>query len=217
MSYLAKYKKEDFKRVSWKEYGKTLDELYKKVNKYIKDKNIKIDAVIPILRGGAFPGAYLTFRLNLLRILPVQYKYFFQNKKIKLKCILALPKADLPENPIFLLVEQNHCFGLTASTAAKGLKEQFPSCRVIYAADHMDYSYQKVDETEVIFYGKLTNETRALSKKECKEKKISPFSYLFPWESLEEEWETVQGKQFEYGDIEAVSKTSETKKVIENE
>lgn len=54
MSYLSKYKKEDFKHVSWEEYGKTLDKLYKKVNKYIRKENIKIDAVIPILRGGAF-------------------------------------------------------------------------------------------------------------------------------------------------------------------
>lgn len=217
MNYLAKYKKEDFKPVSWEEYGKTLDALYKKVEKYIKEKNIKIDAVVPILRGGAFPGAYLAFKLNLLRILPVQYKYFFENKKIILKCILSLPKVKLPKNPTFLLVEQNHCFGLTASTAAKDLKKQFPNCRIIYAADHMDYSYQKVDGTEVIFYGKLTNETRALSKKECKEKKIFLLSYLFPWESLEEEWTTVQGKQFKYEDVEAVSQISETKEIIENE
>ncbi len=36
----------------------------------------------------------------------------------------------------------------------------------------MDYSYQKVDYAEVIFYGKLTNETRVLNKEECKEKRI---------------------------------------------
>lgn len=217
MSYLSKYKKEDFKPVSWEEYGKTLDELYKKVKKYIKEKNVKIDAVIPILRGGAFPGTYLAFKLNLLRILPVQYKYFFENNKIKLKRILSLSKANLSQNPIFLLVEQNHCFGLTASTVAKDLKEKFPDCRIIYAADHLDYSYQKVDGAEVIFYGKLTNETRALNEKECKEKGVFPFSYLFPWEGFEEEWITVQGKQFKYEDLKKVSQISETKKIIENE
>lgn len=217
MSYLAKYKKEDFKLISWGEYGKTLDTLYEKVNKYIKEKKVKIDAVVPILRGGAFPGTYLAFRLNLLRIFPVQYKYFFENNKIKLKCILSLPKVNLPKTPIFLLVEQNHCFGLTASTAAKDLKKQFPNCRIIYAADHIDYSYQKVDEAEMIFYGKLTNETRALNEKECKDKNIFPLSYLFPWENIEEEWTTVQGKQFAYEDVKTISQTSETKKVIENQ
>ncbi|MCK4781482.1 phosphoribosyltransferase [Candidatus Parcubacteria bacterium] len=217
MSYLAKYKKEDFKQVSWEEYGKTLEKLHDKVAGYIKEKDIKIDAVVPILRGAAFPGAYLTFKCGLLRMLPVQYKYLFKNNKIELRCLLSLPKIDLPEKPTFLLVEQNHCFGVTASMAVKDLKEMFPDCKIIYAADHIDYSYQKVEGVEIVFYGKLTNETRDLSKKECEEKGISPFSYLFPWESIEEEWTTVEGKQFNYRDVEKIFKTSEIKKVIENE
>lgn len=81
----------------------------------------------------------------------------------------------------------------------------------------MDYSYQKVDRTKTIFYGKLTNETRELTTKECREKKISPFSYLFPWENIEEEWTTVLGKQFKYKDVKTTSQSSKTKKIIENE
>ncbi len=216
MSYLSEYKKEDFKRVSWEEYGKTLDRLFEKVNKYITKNKIKIDAVVPILRGGAFPGGYLTFRLNLLRMLPVQYKYFFEDGKIELKCILSIPESNLTDSPTFLLVEQNHCFGVTASTAAKDLKEQFPNCRIIYAVDHMDYSYQKVDGLDIVFYGNLTNETRVLGREECEKKGIFPLSYLFPWEEIEEEWETVQGKQFNYKDVKEVSNISETRKVIEN-
>ncbi|PKM92036.1 MAG: hypothetical protein CVU81_02655, partial [Euryarchaeota archaeon HGW-Euryarchaeota-1] len=151
-------KKEDFKRISWNEYGDILEKLYIKVAEYVKKKNIKIDAVVPILRGGAFPGTYLAYKLNLLRILPVQYKYFFKNKKIELKCILDLPKVDLPKKPIFLLVEQNHCFGITASTAAKDLKNKFPYCRIIYAADTMDYSYAKNKYVDAIFFGVYTND-----------------------------------------------------------
>ena len=217
MSYLAEYRKEDFKQVSWDDYGKTLDKLCNKVKKYLKENDIRIDAVVPILRGGAFPGAYLAFRLNLLRILPVQYKYFFSSRKIELKQVLSLPKISLPEKPIFLLVEQNHCFGVTASAAAKDLKDQFPGCRIIYAADHMDYSYQKTENADMIFYGRLTNETRALNKEECKEKEISPYSYLFPWENMKEEWTTVLGKQFGYSDLEKVLETSKTRETIENE
>ncbi len=143
----------------------------------------------------------------------MQYKYFFENKKIKLKCILFLPKANLSKKPALLLIKQNYYFGFTALTVTKDLKKEFSNCRIIYAAEHIDYSYQKVDEAEVIFYGKLTNEARALSEKERK-KKIFPLSYLFPRESPEEEWAIVRGKQFEYGDAEAVSQMSETKKAI---
>lgn len=214
MGYLPNYKKEDFKQLSWDEYGKTLQEIYEKILKYVQENKIKIDAVIPILRGGAFPGAYLAFKFNLLTIFPVQYKYFFKNSKMELRQILSIPKTNFPDKPVFLLVEQNHCFGLTGKTAAKDIKKDFPDCKIIYVADHMDYSYQKNEYADVIFYGKLTNETRAMSEEECKKVGIFPFSYLFPWESLEEEWKTVQGEQFEYDDTERVLENSEVKEVI---
>jgi len=215
MSYLAQYKRSDFKRVSWNEYGRTLDSLHQKVAAYVKKNGIKIDAVVPILRGGAFPGAYLTFKLGLLRILPVQYKYFFTKDKIVLKQLLAIPKnARVGSSPVFLLVENNHCFGLTASTAAKDLKRAFPKCRILYAVDHIDYSYQSMKGVEAVFSGKLTNETRKLSPAEAKRKRISPLSYAFPWESVDEEWVTVKGKQFEYSDTSSASRSGQTKKVI---
>ncbi|MCK4525063.1 MAG: phosphoribosyltransferase [Candidatus Andersenbacteria bacterium] len=218
MSYLAEYKKSDFKKVLWEEYGKTLEIIFGKVNRYIKKNDIKIDAVVPILRGGSFPGTYLTFKLDLLRILPVQYKYFLSNDKIELKKIFSFSKRSLDgkKSPVFLLVENNHCFGLTASTAAKDLKKMFPGCRIIYAVDHIDYSYQKIDNVEKTFYGKLTNETKALNDKECKIKKIENICYLFPWENLDEEMTTVKGKQFIYGDLDEVYKNSKLKVDLEN-
>jgi len=203
MSYLKKYKKSDFKKLSWGEYSKTLEILYKKLSKYIKKKGGKIDVVVPILRAGAIPGIYLAYKFHVLRVLPVQYHYRFTKKRIELRQILAIPRntPDLPAKPTFLLVEGNHCFGLTASNAAKDIKKSFPNCKIIYAADHMDYSYQKISNIDAIFCGKLTNETRVLTKKECLKKGIeNSLSYLFPWENIEEEWITVQGKQFKYKD-----------------
>ena len=188
------------------------------MNRYIKENNVEIDTVVPILRGGSFPGTYLAFRLHLLGILPVQYKYFLANGKIELKKIFSFPKANLKNNksPVFLLVENNHCFGLTASTAAKDLKKMLPDCRIIYAVDHIDYSYQKIDNVEKIFYGKLTNETKELNDKQCKIKKIENICYLFPWENLDEEMTTVKGKQFAYGDLDEVYKNSKLKINLEN-
>lgn len=207
MAYLAKYKRSDFKKLSWEEYGKTLEILYKKISKYVKKEKIKIDAVVPILRAGATPGAYLAYKFHILRIIPVQYHYLFTKEKIELRQILSISKKDLdfPKNPTFLLVEGNHCFGLTASNSVKDIKKAFPNCKIIYAADHMDYSYQKIDNVNAIFYGKLTNETRVLTKKDCLKKDIeNSLSYLFPWENIVEEWVTVQGKQFKYEDSETL-------------
>lgn len=219
MSYLAKYRKSQFTRLSWEGYGRILDNLYQKVSRYLEENKIKIDAVVPILRGGAFPGGYLAARLHLLRILPVQYHYFFEGKKIILKKILGLPKnvSGLPRAPIFLLAENNHCFGLSAETAAKDLKEQFPGCRVIYAADTMDYSYQKNKYAEAIFYGELTNDARGLSEKQAKKVGLTFNMHLYPWENLKEEWTTVQGKQHRYKDIETVKKIAKAKVEIDNE
>jgi hypothetical protein len=216
MSYLEKYRKSDFKKLRWEEYGKILEELFKKVSKYIKEKNIEIDVVVPILRGGAFPGTFLAFKFHLLRILPVQYKYFFEGRELVLKKLFGLSKFDFKEkeNPVFLLVENNHCFGLTAETAAKDLKAEFPNCRIIYAADLMDYSYQKNKYAEAIFFGKLNNETKKLSDEECKRLGIDNKSRLFPWEDIEEEWTTVQGEQFKYADVEEVSASAESKAKI---
>lgn len=198
---LATYAKNDFKRLSWNEYGKILEILYNKVNVYLRKNKINIDAVVPILRGGAFPGGYLAHKLHLLRILPLQYKYFFINGKIKLKRLLDLQKTDLPNKPTFLLVENNHCFGLTATTAAKYLKQKFRGCKVLYASDTMDYSYAKNKFADALFYGKYTNDTKTLPIKKAKKLGIDPKLWLYPWENLKEEWTTVQGKQFKYKDI----------------
>lgn len=211
------YKKEDFIEVTWKEYGEILKNLYQKVRKYIDKNNIKIDAVVPIFRGGAIPAAYLASKLSILRILPVQYKYFFRESKAELRKIYGFSKKDikLPKNPTFLLVEGDHCYGLTAETAAKDLLEEFPGARIIYAADNMDVSYQKNDYAEAIFYGELTNECREMTPEECKKRGINPVSNLLPYLTLEEEYETTQGEQFRYQDLKATLESSEVKEKID--
>lgn len=212
---LGHYKKSDFKQMTWQEYNSILIKLTKDVSAYLKSKKINIDAVVPILRGASFPGAYLAYKLNLLTILPVQYKYFFNGKKVELRRMLFLKKnAVKTSSPTFLLVENNHCFGLTAMTAAKDLKKVFPKCKIIYAVDTMDYAYRKRVPAQATFYGIYTNETRALTDKQCRKFGVKNGSNVFPWESLTEEWTTVSGKQYKYGDVEEAIDNSKIRKVI---
>lgn len=201
MSYLSKYKKKDFKRVSWDDCVKNWEGLSRKISRYAKKNNIVIDAVVPILRGGSLAGGFLAYRLGVLKVVPVQYKYFFAGDKAELRSILPLNASNLPQNPTILLVEGNHCFGVTAATAAKDIKEKIPSCKILYAADHMDYSYQKNEYADVIFYGLLTNDCLVLNPEQAKKKGIYPYSYIMPWETMKEEWETVNAKQFKYSDV----------------
>jgi len=215
MSYLSKYKKKDFKRVPWDECVRNWQSLVQKIARYVKKNSITIDAVVPILRGGSLPGGFLAYQLGILKVIPVQYKYFFVGDKAELKSILPLNAANLPANPTLLLVEGNHCFGVTAAIAAKDIKEAIPGCKILYAADHMDYSYQKNEYADMIFYGLLTNDCLVLTPEQAKNKGIYPYSYIMPWEVMKEEWETVNAKQFKYADVENGGKQFEVKKVID--
>ena len=203
MAYLSLYKKSDFKQLTWGEYEKLLDSMVRQIRAYTKRKKIKIDAVVPIMRGGMFPGGYLTFKLDMLRILPVQYKYFFVGGDVVLKKIFWFPKAEIAKpNPVFLLVENNHCFGVTAATAAEDLKKIFPGCKIIYATDTMDYSYRNaVKDAEASFHGLYTNDTKTMDQQQCKASGVKNWTNVFPWENFEEEWQTVNAKQYKYSDL----------------
>jgi len=74
---LKKCKKENYHVMSWSEYEDELSKLTNKIVAYIKEQNIRVDIVVPILRGGNIPATYLAYALDVLTILPVQYKYFF--------------------------------------------------------------------------------------------------------------------------------------------
>jgi hypoxanthine phosphoribosyltransferase len=195
------FKKEDFKRISWGEYGDLVETIVTKVKNCLEENNLKIDLVVPILRGGGILGIALAYRLEVLKVIPVQYKYYFKGKDAYDKRIL-FPEKELKafKESVILVVENNHCFGGTAKTAIKDLKELLPDAKIIYASATMDYSNQQMEGVLTTFYGKLTNEARGLNEEEAKEKGLSQDLSLFPWENLEEEWSSVNLKGFKYQD-----------------
>ena len=201
------------RRATWEEYfNNELKILGDKVEQYVRDNNIKIDAVVPLLRGGNIPGTYLAYRLNILRITPVQYKYFFKGDLAELRQIQKVNEDlfDRDAKITFLLVEGNHCFGTSASYAAKGLKEQFPNCEIIYAASDMDYNYQDVvKDAKVSFYGKLQNDCEECTKEQCEKLGLN-YDYfdIFPWENIKEEMDTLNMKQAKFVDTEETKKNS---------
>jgi len=214
-------KKSDIYKFGWDEYfEKELKVLTEKVLDYVKKNNVKIDAVVPLLRGGNIPGTYLAYKLNILRIVPVQYKYFFKDKEnvANLVEIQKLNKELFDENAelTFLLVEGNHCYGTSAKYAVKGIKEQFPKCKIVYAASNMDYNYKNVvDEfVEASFYGRFNNDCEELNKERCIELGINPDEVtIFPWENEDEEWTTFgEMKQFQFKDA---KETEEKSKFME--
>ncbi len=119
-------------------------------------------------------------------------------------------KALNKDDPTFLLIEGNHCYGNQARYAAKDLKAAFPNCRIIYGASNMDYNYQNVvKDAEVSFYGSLTNACKELSDAECEKLGlVYKKEFLFPWEHINEEWEIVELKQHQYNNVDELRKNS---------
>jgi len=209
---LKRYKKENYVNMTWDGYYQNeLKKLTEKVVDYVNKNKIVIDAVVPILRGGNIPATFLAYALGVLRILPVQYKYFFPEKKCELRKLLGIDKKIITkENPVFLLVEGNHCYGNQAKYAARDLKETFPNCRIVYAASNMDYNYQDVvKDAEVSFFGNLTNCCKELTDQQCEEMGIEyKRELMFPWEKIDEEWHIVELKQHQYNNLEEIEKNS---------
>lgn len=210
---LNRYKKENYVNMGWDEYYQyELKKLTDKVIGYITENKIVVDAVVPILRGGNIPATFLAYKLGVLRILPVQYKYFFIKNKCELRKLMGISKDMFKKhNPVFLLVEGNHCYGNQAKYAASDLKRTFPECRIIYAASNMDYNYQNVvKDAEVAFFGNLTNCCKELSDEQCEKLGIEyKRELMFSWEGIEQEWDIVELKQHKYNNVEEIKKNSD--------
>jgi hypothetical protein len=208
---LKKYKKENYRVMSWSEYEVELKNLTTKVVDYITDNNLTVDVVVPILRGGNIPATYIAYALNVLAITPVQYKYFFVPGKCELRRLQSINKEIITKsNPVILLIEGNHCYGNQAKYAARDLKAEFPDSRIIYGASNMDYKYQDViKDVEVSLYGNLTNCCKELSDTESEKLGIDyKQELIFPWENIEEEWDIVELKQHKYSNVDKLREIS---------
>ena len=191
-----KYTKKDFRMISWDEYGSTLELLNKKLARLLKKENLSVDTVVPIFRGGSFPATFLAYKLRILNIQPVQFKYVVNNGALQL-IKLSTPKSNAHAR-VVLVVENNQCFGNTAQRVAKEVRKKFPNATVIYAAAYMDYSHQHVSGADYSVYGVLTNETGTLSNDDAVARHIDCRLGLFPWESMEEELSIINGKEYKY-------------------
>jgi hypoxanthine phosphoribosyltransferase len=199
---IEEYSADEFEQLSWEQYGKILDLLGASIEKYTKENDITFDAIVPVLRGGMVVATAMAGRFKVLRILPVQYKYFIDGKKVFLNRLLPLPKdITLPDSPKILITENCYCFGTTTKAAVQDVRALYPSARIYVAADRMDYTYKNIEDVEQVFYGELNNDTKKLSLDECSQIGINPLQYYYPWESLDEEIAACQLKQYNYADL----------------
>jgi hypoxanthine phosphoribosyltransferase len=199
-----KYKKEDLVKISWDDFDKYALKIKNEVENYLNKKNIKIDVVVPIFRGGGILALKLAFEFKVIRILPYQYKYFHGEKDFKLKKVYCPKFSQLTtfkkKNPVILVVEGNHSTGRIANLVISDIKKQLPNSKIIYVSLAKDYFYKdSVKNIDFTTCGYYTNENRKLSKEACKKIGINFENvYIFPWESYEEELAMLNNDNFGY-------------------
>ena len=187
MSYIYKY--EDLKDISWNEVDDMVHKIYVDIDKYIKEHNLSIKYISPIVRGGDIPSVILSHMLNVVDMLPIQLKN--NNGNIDLKINLDYVKdTSMNENECILLVDTNHITGRTASIAVNTILDKFGSnTKIIYVTLTRDYTYRfSVDKVMHNLWARLTNESMKLSEDMCIKLNI-PYKMIsiYPWENKEEE------------------------------
>ena len=208
---IEEYSADQFVQLTWAQYGKILDNLYKKILAYSKKHQVTFDVIVPILRGGGILGTFLAGKLKILRIVPVQYKYFIHGKQVYLKKLLPLSSnLKLKANANILVAENCYCFGTTTKAVIEEIKAKYPKAKIYVAADRMDYTYREVKGAEAVFCGEFNNDCKKLTPKQCKKLHINATQYYYPWETLDEEIAACQLKQYKYKDLIEAEKDAET-------
>lgn len=185
------YTKKDLDLISWERIDEFIEKIYSDVKNYIDDNNLKIRYISPILRGGGVPAIKLSHMFNVIDMLPIQLKHNSDTQQIDLKVGLDyLKNPKINENECILLVEGNHVTGTTSNIAVKLLREKFGNnVKIIYVSLTRDYTNRNsVKNVCYTTWGMTTNETKEISKEECKKLGINyHLVSVYPWENIEEE------------------------------
>jgi hypoxanthine phosphoribosyltransferase len=193
---------DEFFPLTWEHYGIIIEDLWKDLSSKLTDKNIKIDAIVTILREGAFTALPLAYKLNTYKVLTIQYKYMLNDGSNELRKISDLSKAnfELPEHPIFLLCDTFPCGGKTKFLAMEEIKKVYPTCKFVFASLIQDLTVEKNPDVICAAFGFDIDEnwhtTHPLFKKLGIEK--SALNVVLPWENKEEEEASVNMKAWEY-------------------
>lgn len=188
--------------ITWEQYGILIEDLWRDLDKKLTQKNIKIDAVIVILREGVFTGMPLAYKLNTYKVLTIQYKYVLKNGSNELKKISGLSQAnfDIPKSPIFLLCDTLPCGGKTKFLAVEEIKKVYPDCKFVFASLIQDHSVENHPDFITSAYAFDINDkwetTHPLFKKLGIEK--NALNMCLPWENEKEEVASVEMLEWNY-------------------
>src|ERR1700722_14163658 len=174
--------KEDTNPMSWEEYGHVVQTLLEK----ICATGLSFDAIAPVLRSGGIPGNALAIRLQITRIIPLQFKY--QGHPAKLEQMDSTPRQSMPGLPNILICENNTSTGGTAQAAIARLKMMYPESNLHYSTVAKVFGGpDSFAGVEGYYFGVQTNERFLASPAQMKEFSLRLGITIFPWEIEEDE------------------------------
>lgn len=176
-----------YRKMEDSEFISYIDKLSNNLNYYLKNNNIKIDYVCPILRGGSIPAVYIANRLNIIKFFPIQVKHVkYKSGEEKIEMLLNSCDLDIVKNkkPVFLLVDEKHYSGTSAKLCIDAIKEKYKDAIILYICVARKYGSLSFG-TSVVYedcgcYFKDSNDFN----EDVKDLDIEP---VFPWEILEQE------------------------------
>ncbi len=83
MKYI--YTEKDLDLISWERIHGFINKIYKDVNNYLKENNLKIKYIVPIMRGGGIPAVIFSHLFDVIDMLPVQLKHNSETHNIDKK------------------------------------------------------------------------------------------------------------------------------------
>lgn len=189
MKYI--YTENDLDLISWERIDKFIDKIYKDVDKFITENNLKIKYIIPIMRGGGVPAVILSHLFDVIDMLPIQLKCNHETHGIDIKLgIDYVNNVNMNKNECILLVEGNHVTGKTANVAVDLIRQKFGNdVHIIYVSLTRDYTYRNsVPHVCYTTWAMTTNEMKELSEEKCRKLGINyNLVSVYPWENADEE------------------------------
>jgi hypoxanthine phosphoribosyltransferase len=189
-------RKTDLRLLNYAEFGQFLGTLTENVLAVCREHRIRIDAVAPILRSGAFTGCHLASKLKVVDIVPLQYKHTHDSARpIDRRYRPLKPTWDLADNATVLVADTNTVTGEIARLAAADIRAIWPNSTIVFASVMLDVSLEFLPEADVLIFARRINERRTLSSHEAARLGVSNEVYVFPWEDMEEQWAEIQAGQ----------------------
>lgn len=189
MKYI--YTEKDLDLISWERIDGFIDKIYKDVNNYLIQNDLKIKYIIPIMRGGGIPAVIFSHLFGVIDMLPIQLKHNSETNNIDKKIGLEyINDSSIDNNECILLVEGNHVTGKTANIAVDLIRQKFGNdVKIIYVSLTRDYTYRNsVNNVYYTTWAMTTNEMKELSEEECKKLNINySLVSVYPWENVKEE------------------------------